>query len=92
MTLTSFDRDVCSVELPEVVTSLVLDHKTSGHFSTVELGQSVDNCRFHPIKLGKSKLASNPFANRISRYAERAYAQFQHQSTKTTNTLNPPVG
>ena len=48
MTLTSFDWDVYSVEFPEVITSLVLGHKTSWHLRTVDVGSGVDNCRLHP--------------------------------------------
>ena len=49
MSLTSFVSDVCSVEIPEVLTSLLLDHKISLHLSIVDLGRGFDICCLHPM-------------------------------------------
>ena len=49
MSLKSFVSDVCSVEIPEVLTSSEFNHKNSLHLSVVELGRGFDICRLHPI-------------------------------------------
>ena len=48
MSLISFDWDVCSKNFLEVLTSSVLDCKSSWHFCTVEFGRGVDKCRVYP--------------------------------------------